>query len=122
MQVECNCFAKQFFFVNMASLKGQRWSMNDQSNVFFAKLTCIFVANATFLLSAFGGRKGSDRTCGPALAIEKGQLRIHNGQLARSHPLSMGMPIAPGSLPVSCLADATTGKKGSCECRIRFDR
>ena len=70
----------------------------------FAKLVRIFVANATFFF-AFGRIKGSFWTFELALVTNEVPLRIENGQLAPGLPLSMGMPIASGSLPVSRLAD-----------------
>jgi len=70
----------------------------------FAKLVRIFVANATFFF-AFGRIKGSFWTFELALVTNEVPLRIENGQLAPGLPLSMGMPIASGSLLVSRLAD-----------------
>jgi len=43
--------------------------------------------------------------CDTALAIQKEKLPIWKGQLAPSRPLSMGMPIASGWLPITRLAD-----------------
>jgi len=71
----------------------------------FCQVDAHFVESATFIFSAFGRANGSFWTCDPALAIKKGRLRICNGRWAPSRPFSMGMPIALGSLPISCLAD-----------------
>jgi len=80
-----------------------------------AKLARIFVLNATFFLRAFGRTKGFFWICDPALAIKKGQLWINKGQFAPGRPLSMGMPIALGSLPVLRLADKQTSLGMSCK-------
>jgi len=83
-------------------MRSSQWSTLGFS---IAKFAVTVVANATFLWRAFGGVVGSFWTFDLALDMMKGQLPFSNGQLAPSRPLSMGMPIVSGSLPVLRLSD-----------------